>query len=213
MPPAALPNAPRRRGRPPRNLDAQRPDTRTLLVRTGVAVLTEKGYSAVGIDEILKLAQVPKGSFYHCFDSKQAFGQALIAAYGDYFARKLDRWLLDPATPPLQRLRHFIQDATQGMARHGFARGCLVGNLGQEMGTLPEAFRAQLEDVFLDWQARTAACLHAAQQAGEIAPQHDCTALAQFFWIGWEGAILRAKLQRSAGPLQVYAQGFFQLLK
>ena len=97
--------------------------------------------------------------------------------------------------------------------RHGFARGCLVGNLGQEMGTLPESFRAQLEGVLLDWQARTAACLRAAQQAGEIAPQHDCAVLAQFFWIGWEGAVLRAKLQRCAAPLQVYADGFFQLLR
>ena len=32
-------------------------------------------------------------------------GVTLIAAYAGYFARKLDRWFLDPATPPLQRLR------------------------------------------------------------------------------------------------------------
>lgn len=203
---------PRRRGRPPRNSAEPRQDTRALLVRTGVAVLTEKGYSSVGIDEILRLAQVPKGSFYHCFESKEAFGHALIAAYADYFARKLDRWLLDAATQPLQRLRRFIADARQGMQRHGFARGCLVGNLGQEMGALPASFRAQLEAVFTDWQARTAACLRAAQQAGEIGAGHDCAALAQFFWIGWEGAVLRAKLQRSAAPLDVYAEGFFQLL-
>ena len=156
---------------------------------------------------------MPKGSFYHYFESKEAFGQTLIAAYAGYFARKLDRWFLDPATPPLQRLRGFIADAQAGMQRHGFQRGCLVGNLGQEMGTLPESFRAQLEGVLLDWQARTAACLRAAQQAGEIAPQHDCAVLAQFFWIGWEGAVLRAKLQRCAAPLQVYADGFFQLLR
>jgi len=204
--------APRRRGRPPKNPAEPRQDTRALLVRTGVAVLTEKGYSAVGIDEILRLAAVPKGSFYHCFESKEAFGQALIAAYAGYFARKLDRWLLDAGTPPLQRLRHFIADAEQGMARHGFRRGCLVGNLGQEMGTLPESFRAQLEQVFRDWQARTAACLAEAQRTGEVSAQHDCAALAAFFWIGWEGAVLRAKLERSAAPLRVYAQGFFQLL-
>lgn len=205
--------APRRRGRPPRRAEAAQTNTRTLLIRTGVAVLTQKGYSAVGLDEILRLAQVPKGSFYHCFASKEAFGQALIAAYADYFARKLDRWLLDETTAPLQRLRNFIADAMQGMARHDFTRGCLVGNLGQELGTLPESFRARLEDVLLDWQARTATCLRAAQQAGEIAAGHDCAELAQFFWIGWEGAVLRAKLQRSVLPLQVYAQGFFQLLQ
>ena len=38
------------------------------------------------MDELLRTAQVPKGSFYHCFASKQAFGQALIEAYAGYFA-------------------------------------------------------------------------------------------------------------------------------
>ena len=158
--------APRLRGRPPKNPAEPRQDTRALLIRTGVAVLTEKGYSAVGIDEILRQAAVPKGSFYHCFESKEAFGQALIAAYAEYFARKLDRWLLDAGTPPLQRLRRFIGDATQGMERHGFRRGCLVGNLGQEMGTLPESFRAQLGQVFADWQARCNALAPALLAAG-----------------------------------------------
>jgi TetR/AcrR family transcriptional repressor of nem operon len=208
---ASLPT--RRRGRPPRDAASPRHDTREHLLRTGVAVLTEKGYSSVGIDEILRLAQVPKGSFYYYFDSKEAFGQALIAAYADYFATKLDRWFLDASEPPLQRLRHFIADARAGMARHGFKRGCLVGNLGQEMGTLPESFRAQLQQVFLDWQSRTAACLAEAQRAGEIPPQLDCAALAQFFWIGWEGAVLRAKLERSPESLDVYAHGFLEWMR
>src|SRR5690606_29964861 len=111
---------PPRRGRPPKNPTEPRQDTRELLIRTGVAVLTEKGYSAAGIDEILRLAQVPKGSFYHCFASKEAFGRVLIAAYAAYFARKLDRWLLDAGTSPLQRLHNFISDAQKGMGRHGF---------------------------------------------------------------------------------------------
>lgn len=204
---------PRRRGRPPKNLEVPRQDTRALLVRTGVAVLTEKGYSSVGIDELLRQAQVPKGSFYHYFESKEAFGQVLIAAYADYFAAKLDRWFLDDATLPLQCLRNFIRDARDGMEKFEFKRGCLVGNLGQEMGTLPESFREQLQQVFQDWQARTAACLRAAQQHGEIPKRLDSEALSAFFWIGWEGAVLRAKLERSPQPLDVYADGFFALLR
>ncbi len=204
---------PRRRGRPPKNSESPRQDIRALLVRTGVAVLTEKGYSSVGIDEVLRSVQVPKGSFYHYFESKEAFGLVLITHYADYFACKLDSWLLDTATEPLQRLRNFILDAREGMARHDFKRGCLVGNLGQEMGALPESFRAQLEHVFLDWQARTATCLSEAQRANEIASHHDCATLAQFFWIGWEGAVLRAKLNRSPTPLDVFAEGFFELLR
>jgi TetR/AcrR family transcriptional repressor of nem operon len=176
-------------------------------------MLTERGYSAIGVDEVLRAASVTKGSFYHCFGSKQAYGAALVEAYAGYFAAKLDRWFLDEHLSPLDRLRHFMADAEAGMARHGFQRGCLVGNLGQEMGALPEPFRQQITDVFTDWQRRTAACLRAAQSAGQLAADADADVLAELFWIGWEGAVLRAKLERSDRPLRLYGRGFVQLLQ
>lgn len=200
----------RRRGRPP-NEKAQA-ETRAQLVRAGVAILTEKGFSAVGLDEILASVGVPKGSFYYYFESKHAFGLTLIDAYAEYFARKLDRSLDNARYSPLQRLRDFVADARAGMERYGFRRGCLVGNLGQEMGSLPEPFRNRLTAVFDDWQARTAKCLKAAQAAGEISQDADCEHLAAFFWIGWEGAILRAKLEHSPAALDQFAEGFFVLV-
>ncbi|NYT37493.1 TetR family transcriptional regulator [Allopusillimonas soli] len=201
----------RRRGRPPGPTSAHG-DARAALVRTGVALLTEKGFSSVGIDEILRAVGVPKGSFYHYFASKQAFGEVLIDAYAAYFAHKLDACLADEHRTPLQRLRDFVEEAKAGMARHDYRRGCLVGNLGQEMAVLPEPYRARLVAVFADWQTRTARCLEAARQAGEVSRDADCTQLAAYFWIGWEGAVLRAKLERSAEPLDIFADGFFALL-
>lgn len=205
---SSLPN--RRRGRPPKDAEGGAA-TKAALLRAGVAALTEKGFVAAGIDEILGSVGVPKGSFYHYFDSKEAFGLALIDEYGRYFAHKLDRFLLDETLPPLERLRLFAADARQGMARHHFRRGCLIGNLGQEMGALPESFRQRLIDVFTDWQDRTAACLTLARQRGEIAAGQDCAALAEFFWIGWEGAVLRAKLEGSPTSLDRFAEGFFRM--
>jgi TetR/AcrR family transcriptional repressor of nem operon len=208
---SADPLMPRKRGRPRKDRDAL-DATRVQLIRAGVALLTEKGYSAIGIDEILSSVGVPKGSFYYYFDSKAAFGLTLVDAYATFFARKLDRWFEDQGLMPLQRLRDFIADARDGMQRYEFRRGCLVGNLGQEMGALPEAFRERLASVFRDWEARTAKCLRAAQLAGEIAAAHDSERLASFFWIGWEGAVLRAKLEKSPVALDEFAEGYFQLL-
>ena len=88
-------------------------------------------------------------------------------------------------------------------------RGCLIGNLGQEMAALPDNFRERLNAVFDDWERRLARCLEAAQQLGQIPAAVDCTQQASFFWIGWEGAVLRAKLERSAKPLDIFARGFF----
>jgi TetR/AcrR family transcriptional regulator, transcriptional repressor for nem operon len=198
---------PRRRGRPPK----QREDltgTRELLLRAGLEVLTEKGFSGTGIDEILGRVGVPKGSFYHYFDSKEAFGLDLIERYGEFFARKLERQLCNQALSPLNRLRAFVDDAKDGMARHEYRRGCLIGNLGQEMGSLPASFRARLKSTFEDWETRFSACLVEAQNAGELAQDADTKQLAACFWIGWEGAVLRAKLEQSATPLEVFAQFF-----
>ncbi|PWE28240.1 TetR family transcriptional regulator [Pararhodobacter marinus] len=197
---------PRPRGRPRTAPDLS--ETRQRLIRTGLIHLTEKGYGATGIDEILKASGVPKGSFYHHFPSKAAFGAALIEAYHAYFVARLDRALSDDSLPPVERLRAFTRDAEAGMARHGFRRGCLIGNLGQETAALPEDFRAALIDVLTDWQARTARCLSAAPLPAGTDPD----ALAALFWTGWEGAVLRAKLEGGPAPLRLFAGTFFTLI-
>ena len=198
---------PGRRGRPPK-VPREHADTREALLRCGMEVLTEQGFAVTGIDAVLKRVNVPKGSFYHYFDNKEAFGQAVLRRYAEYFARKLDRWLLNEAELPLQRLHNFVEDAKAGMTRHQFRRGCLVGNLGQEVVVLPDSFRIELEQVLLDWQQRLAVCLRQALSQGQIGADSDCDALAAYFWIGWEGAVLRARLVQDVRPLDVFIKGF-----
>ena len=200
-----------RRGRPRGAPDAS--EARRKLIRAGLEHLTEKGYSSVGVDEILKAADVPKGSFYHHFKGKADFGLTLVAVYNAYFVELLDRAFRDEARAPLERLRVFTEMAEEGMARHGFRRGCLVGTLGQEMGALPDDFRTALTDVLEGWQARTARLLRAAQAQGRLDPEHDPVALAETFWIGWEGAVLRAKLELRPEPLRRFAATFLRLIE
>lgn len=200
-----------KRGRP--RLAPEESTRRQNLIRAGLEHFTEKGYSAVGIDEILKAAGVPKGCFYHHFNSKADFGLALVAAYNDYFVELLDQTFHQEARAPLDRLRDFAAKAEEGMARHGFKRGCLIGNLGQEMGALPDDFRAALTRTLEGWQARTGRVLRQAQSEGVIDPEQDAEILAETFWIGWEGAVLRAKLEQRPDPLRRFAMTFFRLIE
>jgi len=196
-----------RRGRPPKTLQGDQ-DTRTALIRSGLEQLTENGFAASGIDAILKKVGVPKGSFYHYFASKEAFGLAVIESYASYFAKKLDACLLDESRAPLARLGLYVESAKIGMTRYEFKRGCLIGNLGQEVDLLPESFRPILIAVFNSWQTRVAQCLALAQSQGALSTTADCHVLAEYFWIGWEGAVSRARLVKSTHPLDVYFQHF-----
>ena len=200
-----------RRGRPPK-IARDKQDTKAELIRSGLEQLTEYGFASSGIDQILKKVGVPKGSFYYYFASKEAFGRELINSYHQYFINKLDSYLLDETFPPLARLSNFVEDAKNGMSRHDFRRGCLVGNLGQEVDLLPETFRQQLIDIFLSWQERVASCLKLAQETNTLSPNADCDAIAEQFWIGWEGAVSRAKLIQSSSPLDKYLAYFLEQL-
>ncbi|MGB9098861.1 TetR/AcrR family transcriptional regulator [Erwinia sp.] len=197
----------RGRGRPP--LDkARQENTRDLLIRAGVAAYTENSFSATGIEGVVRLAGVPKGSFYYYFDSKELFGLAVLDYYASYFASKLSKTLMDNALPPLERIQAFGESCCLSMARYDFKRGCIVGNLAQEVGMLSDPFRARLSGIFSDWQRMMQICLEEAKQQQAIRPQSDCQLLAEFFWTGWEGAVMRARLQANGAPLRLFITHF-----
>ena len=204
--------SPVRRGRPAGD-GKQRLDTRQSLVRYGVELLTEQGFGSTGIDQILRHLNVPKGSFYHYFSSKEAFGLAVIDSYADYFQQKLDRWLTDTRLTPLTRPDRFMEDARRSMIRYDFKRGCLIGNLSQEFGRSHLIFSERLEQIFNDWQQRLKVCLDQAVEGEELSNGVNTEQLASFFWIGWEGAVMRARLTRSDKPLLLFANTYFHLLK
>jgi len=63
--------------------------TREHLIEVGLERIRRIGYAATGVKEILDLAGVPKGSFYHYFPSKEAFVQEVLQRYS---ARETQRW-------------------------------------------------------------------------------------------------------------------------
>jgi TetR/AcrR family transcriptional repressor of nem operon len=186
---------------------------RDLLLRIGVEIFTEKGFHNTSVDEITTAAGVPKGSFAYYFGSKEAYTLAVIEAYGDYFNKKLDRILLDRAARPIDRIQEFVRQATLGMQRFAFRRGCLVGNLGQELGALDEKFRTAVLATLTGWQHRIRQCLDEAVQLGHLRRDADTVGLSKLFWYAWEGAVLGAKLERSGDALDLVGRYFLQQVR
>lgn len=168
-----------------------------------------QGYNATGIEAVLKLAGVPKGSFYHYFGSKEEFGLAVIEEFSGRFLARLDVFLSDGTTTPLNRLRIFLERGLQRLSEHECSVGCLVGDLGQEVAARSERLRSRLDQILLSWRERFATCLREAQQAGELPHSLDPHTIAGFILSGWEGAVLSAKVRRSPQPVREFIDTLF----
>lgn len=184
-------------------------DTRAELIRVGSDIIAHRGFNSTGINVVLKEAGVPKGSFYYYFSSKEDFGLAVIDDFAAAYNDQLDRTLGNPAIPPLERIRQYLEMAIEDMTTCDFCRGCLIGNLGQELAGQNESFRLRLDAIFTNWQDRFAQCLDEARGRGDIPGSADPRALAQLLQMGWQGATLRAKVSKSVAPMQQFAAMFF----
>jgi len=191
---------------------AARAETRNRLIRTGAEILCEQSFASMGIEAVLQRAGLSKGSFYHFFASKELFGLEVIQHYAEFFNRKLDRTLKPDGSSALQRLRRYTEDGMEGMARFDFKRGCLIGNLMQELAATHPTFRQAITEVLLGWEDRIAECLEQAIAEGDIPPSVNVRPYAEFFWTGWEGALMQAKRHQTVEPLTQFVQVFFMAL-
>lgn len=187
----------------------EKKDTRGEIIRIGTDMISLHGYNATGIDAVLKQAEVPKGSFYHYFGSKEEFGLAVIDHFAERYEQRLDTFLNDEEVTPLNRLRNYLDNGLAHLAQNQCTRGCLIGNLGQELADQNERFRVRLEEIFRAWKERFAACLREAQRAEELATDLDPVVLAGFILSGLEGALLRAKVMKSPQPLGDFIETLF----
>ncbi|MEN3754566.1 TetR/AcrR family transcriptional regulator [Mangrovibacter sp. SLW1] len=75
----------KRRGRPPKE-GRSREETQQALLRAGTEAMTSNGFTASGLDQILKSVGVPKGSFYYYFSSKEAWEWRCLSGTTHSFA-------------------------------------------------------------------------------------------------------------------------------
>jgi len=189
---------------------APKQNTKTQLIDAGIQIMQEKGYNATGIMEVLQSVGVPKGSFYYYFDSKEDFGLQIINHFDECYTEKLRRYFDDQSLTPLARLRLYCDEGRKSLLEAQCRKGCLIGNLSQEMADQSEVFRSRLEEVMVKWRNYFASCIKEGQEKGEICTKIDTQDLAEFFLSGWEGSVMRAKTTKSPGPQDAFIRVMFE---
>ena len=184
-------------------------DTQQRLLEQGMAMLLKRGYNDLGVASLLEATQIPKGSFYHHFSSKEDFALQVIDLYMTQVHQGLDHFLGDKSVPPLKRVRSFFEGTVQKYRGEGYL-GCLLGGLGQELSGVSENFRRKVEECFNAIAGRIAVVLQEAIDDGELAKGTDPQKMAELLVNCWEGAALRMRLRRDPAPLMEMLDFYFR---
>jgi TetR/AcrR family transcriptional repressor of nem operon len=112
---------------------SQTVDVRENILATGQRIMAGKGYSAVGLNEILSSAGVPKGSFYHYFGSKDAFGEALLESYFEDYLADIDATMSIPGLTMAERLMKYFAIWQDTQSFFDCQGKCLAVKLGAEV--------------------------------------------------------------------------------
>src|ERR1700733_12215279 len=94
-------------------------NTRLALLESGISIMLEKGYNNTGISEVLISVGVPKGSFYHYFDSKEDFALAIISHTHELYAQNMARIFGDRSLTAIERLKKYFSESHRDMLEKG----------------------------------------------------------------------------------------------
>ncbi|MCG5384575.1 TetR/AcrR family transcriptional regulator, partial [Acinetobacter baumannii] len=171
------------------------------ILNTSSDLILHKGFTGVGLQEILQNCEIPKGSFYHYFQSKEAFGCELVQHYVDnYQVRLNDVWRSDKS--PYQKLiEYFNLWIEDPVTQCGWADSCLIVKLAAEVADLSEDMRSIMSAGVDDVIERIAGLIDLGKQDQSIQADTEASTLAQVLYQMWLGAALLSKLQKDKTPL------------
>lgn len=174
-------------------------ETRQHILDVAKSLMINKGYTAVGLAEVVAAADVRKGSFYYYFRSKEEFGQALLEQYFSDYLSTVDSLLAAEGTAVQRLLAYFRYWAdTQGSDLPDGK--CLVVKMGSEVCDLSEDMRMVLQRGTCAIVDRLARCLEQGRMDATLPSKTQPMALAEQLYQLWLGASLLAKVGRSPAP-------------
>jgi TetR/AcrR family transcriptional repressor of nem operon len=193
---------PNRAGEP---VSAQRSETsshKESLLRHGMKLFYARGYHGTTVDALLEASGVPKGSFYHHFGSKEAFGKAVLSRYMQYQLDLLQKWLTEnPELSTSAKLSGYFNEMVRLFIGSGFQRACLAGKFSTEVSATSESFRTQLGTDMHDWRQQLLTALARGQEHGDVRGDRPAGDLADAVLALIQGAFVVALSSRDAQSL------------
>ena len=181
-------------------MNNQAKSTRQVILDTAQVIVGRKGFSAVGLNEILQAAEVPKGSFYHYFNSKDAFGVVLLDSYFDHYVNGMQQLFNQPELSGFAKLMRYWQSWVDNQTGCTDTGKCLAVKLGAEVSDLSEPMRLALQRGTARTIALLAEALQHGVEDGSLPAQSHPESLARRLYALWLGTSVMSKITRTSAP-------------
>jgi TetR/AcrR family transcriptional repressor of nem operon len=172
------------------------------LLAQGVELLMNQGYHGTGLKEILDAVNIPKGSFYNYFPSKEYFAAEVVQHYIEPFINQLNHHLRNPDTDAYTALTNYFNELILELENNHFQGGCLLGNLMGELGNSSEICQHSLQLAVHRYRQLVASGLQTAQAEGCIRIDKSAEEMADLLVNAWQGALLRMKIEQSSESIR-----------
>lgn len=173
------------------------------LLDAGLQVMATRGYNGTSIKDIVDAADVPKGSFYTYFNSKEDFAVEALEKVTEERALHNRHLLGNRAIPPLERLMRFFKENVGG-CENGVKGGCFIGNMCQEMSDSSEVIRLKVRQMLRNSTQEIEDLLEEARLDGSLQSAIASPVLAEFLFNAWEGTLMRMKASKCREPLDAF---------
>jgi TetR/AcrR family transcriptional repressor of lmrAB and yxaGH operons len=185
----------------------QRNDTRHRMVTSAALLLREHGVSGTSFARVLERSGAPRGSLGHHFPGgkREMVADAVRRAGGA--ASTAMRHAVQRGDSPAKLFSMVCDFYRRALIDSDFAAGCPVGNVAQEAYDDP-TLRGAAGEVFDAWRTILVDALVADGHR-----RNHAADLAELCIAGLEGALMLARVERDAGPVDRVERQLVALLQ
>ena len=171
--------------------------TRQRLLQSASEEIHMHGFQGMRVDEVLRIAGLQKGAFYHHFSSKVELGYAVLE---EQITPLLETIWIEPLKDienPITDFPLMLEQLFEKVPNNMLEHGCPLNNLAQEMASQDAGFQERVVVLFEHWIAAYTRLFEVAQTNGHVRKDINAEDIARFLVATLEGCISIFKAEQS----------------
>ena len=191
--------------------------TRERILQTAERLMTEQGYRATSLDQVIAESSSSKGAFFHHFSSKSDLALQLTERYVASDLANLDAGLtavaeIDDAAAAVVAFVHFFEDGADDLMSE--QSGCLYATVLAEREFTGSDINDLVAKGAIAWRLALVAMLRPAlsDRRPDLDLDLDADALADHLYATFEGAFILCRTLQDTGAMRAQLRVFRQLL-